>query len=85
MAVIFDEKPMMPIRPRKMKTSFITGLILRTGLVKSKAGAQSVMLVITILAFAIMVMMLPGLFSSPTQKTTNTQGNPSAYNLPSSP
>lgn len=81
MAVIFDEKPMMPTRPRKAKTSLITSLILKTRLVKTEAGAQGVMVAITIVAFILMVMMAPDLFSSPTP-SSNVPVNPNAYNMP---
>jgi hypothetical protein len=50
MAVQFDEGPVMATRSSVRRTSFITNLVLKTGLVKTERGAKIVLLGVLVLA-----------------------------------
>lgn len=54
MAVIFDENPIAPSRAVSAKrSSFLTKLIIKTGIVKTEAGAQIALLIIALVVVAL--------------------------------
>jgi|CXWL01.1.fsa_nt_gi hypothetical protein len=79
MGVIFDEKPLTATRAKK--TSFLAGLILKTGIVKTEKGAQVVMLIITIGAFFLMVVLLPDVLKTPAP-TRGVPVHSNVYKMP---
>lgn len=79
MGVVFDEKPLTANRARR--TSFLTGLVIKTGIVKNEKGAQIVMLAITIVALLLVAGLLPGVFSTP-EPVRTAPVNSNAYYMP---
>lgn len=50
MAVEFNEGPMLPVRPQGGKRrSFVSGLIIKSGIVKTERGAQVVIFALLII------------------------------------
>lgn len=59
MAVQFDEGPVLPSRPPSAKRlSLITGLLIKTGLVKSERGAKLLLLLVALIAIAVTAYLL---------------------------
>jgi hypothetical protein len=60
MAVQFDEGPVMAARASVRRTSFITGLVLKSGLVKTEKGVKLVLLAVLILALLLTALLIRG-------------------------